>query len=155
MDSEGAHGNVEGEDGPPFKGKEKEPPSGKEVMFWPRAWKSLSQKRFLTTHDSQATQTELLTLYSQPTVRHWMWPHLTPSCPTRSPGLGSPLTTPFPHTPHPRQQRVLTPFPPHPSLMIYSSPVPWRHSGPLSSLTCRTLPPSIWALTAQCPGEAT
>lgn len=54
MDSEDALGNVEGEDGPPFKGKEKEPPSGKAVTFWPRAWKFLSQKRFLTTYDSQA-----------------------------------------------------------------------------------------------------
>lgn len=33
MDSEGTHEDVEGEDGPPFKGIEKEPPSSKEVMF--------------------------------------------------------------------------------------------------------------------------
>lgn len=33
MDSEGTHGDVEGEDGPPFKGEKKEPPSSKEVMF--------------------------------------------------------------------------------------------------------------------------
>lgn len=33
MDSEGTRGDVEGEDGPPFKGEKKEPPSSKEVMF--------------------------------------------------------------------------------------------------------------------------
>lgn len=50
VDSEGAHGDVEGEHGPPVKEKEKEPPRSKEATFWPAEGEAPSQ-RCLATHD--------------------------------------------------------------------------------------------------------
>lgn len=72
-DSEGTHGDVEGKDGPPRTGKEKEARSGKEATFRPTAWESHSRQHFLPTHDLAGIpnfRTKVLGLGSQPAILH-------------------------------------------------------------------------------------
>lgn len=147
--SEGTHGDVEGEDGPPFKGKEKEPPSGKDVMFQLQ----LENPILLPTHDltgiSNGTFDSLRPTYYSPLDR---------APPTTQPsslqGLGPPSATPFLCTLHPRQWQVLPTLPPHPSLICLFLSIFLAPQRPTTTSHLQD-PPSMLTLPAHCPREAT
>lgn len=146
-DSEGAHGDEEGEDRPLFKGKDMEPPSGDRVMFQPGAWETLSQKCSLPAHDSQASQMELLT--PQPTY----CPPLDRAPPnSQLPDQKARFGSSFDHplSSHPLSKAAVSPAPLHTplssSLLAPPRPTSLSHLQDL---------PSIPTLTAHCPREAT